>query len=103
MSPPWLSAGMYEGIQGGPAARLSAIPGAQCAARRGDADGAGTTRFGVPAIHLHADSLPIPGPVERRTGTRCQCLAAGDEHGAAGARGTRSRDEASQRVVGTVA
>src|SRR3954451_4199146 len=94
---------MYEGNQGGPAARLSAIPGAQRAARGDDADGAGTTRFGVPAIHLHADSLPIPGPVERRTGARCQCLAAGDEHGAAWARGTRAGDETGQRVVGTVA
>src|SRR3954449_11400793 len=93
---------MYEGNQRGPAARLSALPGAQRAARGGHGDGAGTPRFGVPAIHLHADSLAISGSVERRTGARRQCLATGDEHGVAGTRGTRPRDETGQRVVRTV-
>ena len=45
----------------------------------------------------------IPGSVERRAGARHQRLAAGDEHGAARPRRTRSGDQAGECVVGEIA
>ena len=65
-----------------------------------DGDRAGTAGSALPAIHLHADPVAVPGQVQRRAREGRHGLAAGDEHGGARPSGPRAGHAGPRRSRG---